>query len=326
MRSGQERVAPLQLSVHMFFNPVDTPNARLTRLEEAPQTDRSWSPCRHDARKPHFRMTPGWIVTDGEPHATAHSRCSRSRTLGGICSAMRFRHTDKAGTARSNRWFDSTASRRKGCRRLHWWRHWHALEQHCRNRRNGECLWARAGESAWSRNQSRDLFAFSQKTLEVSSSNETVPLAAGNVETYIGTEVNRTPPEVTRPMIRLLWFLLATGPHPPSYRSNGALESSVVCLVPQPLPQGGDMADKAARTRPCAYFGVTCLVGGAAWRRVAGEAIRLRSKAPPGAVSGTPPDLAHPPYPATCCATNARDKAQLGRASAAPRGAPWGAL
>jgi len=90
-------------------------------------------------------------------------------------------------------------------------------------------------------------------------------------------------------VIRLLWSLLALGPHPPSNRSCGSLTSSVGRLVPQPIPRGGDLADTGARTRLRAKVGVARIVGGAAWGRVAGEAVWGASKAPPRAVSGTRP-------------------------------------
>jgi len=90
-------------------------------------------------------------------------------------------------------------------------------------------------------------------------------------------------------VIRLLWFLLALGPHPPSNQSCGSLTSSLGRLVPQPLPQGGDLADTGARTRPRASVGVARLVGGAARGRVAGEAVRGASNAPPRAVAGARP-------------------------------------
>jgi len=77
---------------------------------KAPRTDRRWSLCWHDAEKSHFRKTPGGLVTDGEPHATAQSRGSRSSTLGTVRSATRCPDAATAGTARSNRCFDSNAS------------------------------------------------------------------------------------------------------------------------------------------------------------------------------------------------------------------------
>jgi len=101
-------------------------------------------------------------------------------------------------------------------------------------------------------------------------------------------KLNRAPPGVTRPMVRFLWSLVATGPHPASNRSSGALVSRAGWVVHQPLPRGGDLADMGARTRPCASVKVTCIVGGAAWRLFSGEAVRGGSNAHPGAVSGTP--------------------------------------
>jgi len=74
-------------------------------------------------------------------------------------------------------------------------------------------------------------------------------------------------------VIRLLWSLLAVGPHLLSNWSCGCLTASVGRLVPQPLPRGGDLADTGAPTRPRASIGVARLVGGAVWGRVAGEAV-----------------------------------------------------
>jgi len=88
---------------------------------------------------------------------------------------------------------------------------------------------------------------------------------------------------------RLLWSLLALGPHPPSNRSCGSLTSSVGRLVPQPLPRGGDLADTGARTKPRASVSVARLVGDDGWGRVAEEAVRAALKAPPRAVAGTRP-------------------------------------
>jgi len=90
-------------------------------------------------------------------------------------------------------------------------------------------------------------------------------------------------------VIRVLLSLLALGPHPSSNRSCGSLTSSVGRLVPQPYPRGGDLADTGARTRPRASVGVARLVGGSLWGRVAGEAVRGASSAPPRAVAGTRP-------------------------------------
>ena len=133
--------------------------------KKAPRTDRNWSPCWHDAEKSHFGKPPGILVTDGEPHATAPSRGSRSRTLGTVCCAMRCQDAATAGTALSNRCFVSNASRTKGGRRLCWWRRWLALNGHYRNYRNGQCRWAHTGISARSRNRSRAPIEFKQKSL-----------------------------------------------------------------------------------------------------------------------------------------------------------------
>ena len=177
----------------------------------------------------------------------------------------------------------------KGGRRLFLWRRWLSLNEDCRNSRNGQCRWARAGISARSRNQSRAPFECNQKSLNVSNLIAAISLAAGNVRRNVGREADPSSPGGSRPVIRLLWFLLALGPHPPSNPSCGSLTSSVGRLVPQPLPRGGDLADTGARTRPRASVGVARLVGGAVWGRVAGEAVRGASKAPPRAVAGTRP-------------------------------------
>jgi len=251
--------------------------------------------------------------------------------------AMRCQDAATAGTARSNRCFDSNASRTKGGRRLCWWRRWRALSEHCRNRRNRQCRWARAGISARSRSQSRDPFACNQESLKVSNLIEAISLAAGNVQRYVGREADPSSPGVSRPVIRLLWSLLAPGPHPPSNRSYGSLTSSVARLVPQPLPRGGDLADTGARTRPRASVGVARLVDGAAWGCVAGEAVRGASNAPPRAVSGTPPARAGPQHPAPPDPrTRTRGRrvgchprlvgAPPGPPSAARGGAPWAAV
>jgi len=137
--------------------------------KKAPRTDRNWSPCWHDAEKPRFGKTPGTLVTDGEPHATALSRGSRTRTLVTVCCAMRCQDAATADTTRSNRCFDSNASRTEGGRRLCWWRRWLALNGHYRNLRNGQCRWARAGIPARPRNRSRAPFERNRKSLSVSN-------------------------------------------------------------------------------------------------------------------------------------------------------------
>jgi len=202
---------------------------------------------------------------------------------------MRCKDAATAGTAWSNRCFNSNASRTKSGRRLCWWRRWLALNGHCRNRRNRQCRWARAGISARSRNQSRAMFECNQKSLNVSNLIEAISLAVGNVRQNVGREADPSSTECRRPLIRLLWFLLALGPHPPSNRSCGSLTSSVGRLMPQPLPRGGDLANTGARTRPRASVGVARLVGGAARGHVAGEVVRGASNAPPRAVAGTRP-------------------------------------
>jgi len=183
--------------------------------KKAPRTDRNWSPCWHDAENSHFWRTPGELMTDGEPHATAQSRGSRSRTLGTVQCATRCQDAATAGTARSNRCCDSNASRKRGGRRLCWWRRWQALNEHCRSPRNGQCRWARAGISAWSRNQSRGPFACNENSLKVSNLIEAISWAAGNVQRHVGREADPSSPGVSRPVIRLLWSLLAPGPPPP---------------------------------------------------------------------------------------------------------------
>jgi len=202
---------------------------------------------------------------------------------------MRCQDAATAGSARSNRCLDPNASRTTGGRRLCWWRRWLALNEHCRNRGNRQCRWACAGISARSRNQSRAPFECNHTSLKRSNLIEAISLAAGNVRGDVGREADPSSPGGSRPVIRLLWFLLALGPHTPSNRSCGSLRSSVGWLVPQPLPRGGDLAHTGARTRPHASVGVARLVGGAAWGRVAGEAVRGASSAPPRAVAGTRP-------------------------------------
>ena len=208
-------------------------------------------------------------MTDGEPHATAQSRGSLSRTLGILRRTMRCQDAATAGTARSDRSFDSNASRTKGGGRLCWWRRCLSLNEHCRNRRNGQCRWACAEIPARLRSRSHSLFACNQKSLKVSNLIEALSLATGNVQRTVGREADPSSPGVSRPVIRLILSLLAPGPHPPSNRSYGSLMSSAGRLVPQPLPRGGDLADTGARTRPRASVGVARLVGGAAWGRVA---------------------------------------------------------
>jgi len=245
---------------------------------------------------------------------------------------MRCQDAATAGTARSNTCFDSNASRTKGGRLLCWWRRWLALSGHYRNHRNGQCRWARTGISARSRNRSRAPFECNQKSLNVSNLIEAISLAAGIVRRYVGREADPVSPGGSRPVIRFLWSLLALGPHPLSNRSCGNLTSSVGRLAPQPLPRRGVLADTGAGTRPRASVGVARLVGGAVWGRVAGEAVRGASKAPPRAVAGTSRSQhPAPPHPRT----RSRGRrvgshpqlvgAPLGPPSAARGGAPWSA-
>jgi len=158
-------------------------------------------------------------MTDGELHATAQSRGSRSRTLGTVRGATRCQDAATAGTARSNSCFYSNFARTRGGRRLCWWRRSLALSEHCLNCRNGWCRWAHAGISARSRNQLRDPLACNEKSLKFFNLIEAVSLAAGNVQRYVGREADPSSPGVRRPMIRFLWSLLAPGPTPPSNRS-----------------------------------------------------------------------------------------------------------
>jgi len=144
-----------------------------------------------------------------------------------------------------------------------------------------------------------------------------------SVGQFTGREVH---PGVTRPDGQFALVPVGDRPAPLSNRFNWALVSCVGWLLPQRLPRGGDMADKGARTRPCASAGVTGLVSGAAWRCVPRQAVRGASNARPRAVSGSPPALARPQHPAPSAPTPTRDGALLGRASVAPRGAPWGGL
>jgi len=251
--------------------------------------------------------------------------------------ATRCQDVATAGTARSDRCFDSNASRTRGGRRLCWWRRWLAQNELCRKRRNGQCRWARARISARSRNQSRDPFACNEKSLKVSDLIQAISLAAGNVHRYVGREADPSSPGVSRPVIRFLWSLLAPGLPPPSNWSKGSLTSSVARRVPQPLPRGGDLVDTGARTRPRASVGVARLVGSAAWGRVAERAVRGASNAPPWAVSGTPPARAGPQHPAPPhprTRTRGRSAgchprlvgAPPGPPSAVRRGAPWAAV
>ena len=157
--------------------------------------------------------------------------------------ATRCQDAATAETARSNRCFDSNASGTRGGRRLCWWRRWLAQNEHCHNRRNGQCRWARAGISARSRNQSRDPFACNEKSLKVFNLIQAISLAAGKVHRNVGREAYPSSGGVSRPVIRLLWSLLAPGPPPPSNRSKGSLMSSVARRVPQPLSRGGDLVE-----------------------------------------------------------------------------------
>jgi len=130
-------------------------------------------------------------------------------------------------------------------------------------------------------------------------------------------------------MIRLFFSPLAPVPHPRSKQSNGALVSNASWMVPQLLPGSGDLADKAALTRPCASVGVTCLVGCAAWRHVAGEAVRGPSNALPER-SRAPPPLwrargNHQLFVQRTCATGRCTAGHLRLLGLLP-GVPWPSL
>jgi len=163
---------------------------------------------REDAWRPNYR----WRAS----RDSAEPRLSVEDPGSGVRCATRCQDAATAGTARSDRCFDSNASRTRGGRRLCRWRRWLSQNEHCRKRRNGQCRWTRARISARSRNQSRDSFACNEKSLKVFNLIQAISLAAGSVHRYVGREADPSSPGVSRPVIIFLLSLLSRGPPPPS--------------------------------------------------------------------------------------------------------------